>query len=151
MYCGNIHSCNAQDANLNRDLDHPVLLKVSFLSHLSIHDNSVMVYTDGSKREGDVTAATTFPDCNLSHSLPLCSTFTAKWWQYSWLSQGFLAFIRGTHSPPFQIQHELSLPSKTSLQEILWFLFFKGSVVFSIPGNFFDFLLGSFSYEHPGE
>lgn len=56
-------------------------LRTSFLSHAAMHQDSTPVYTDGSKSAGGVGAAAVFPDCALSHSLPVAaSVFTAELW-----------------------------------------------------------------------
>ena len=66
-------------ASFLKSRDHPSLLKASFLSHLPFHANSVQIYTDGSLREGLVGSSAVFPDIQVSHTLPSCSSiFTAE-------------------------------------------------------------------------
>ena len=72
----NIEICTI---SCNRGICSDAELKASFISHASEHENSISIYTDGSKSSEGVGCAVVTPDTVIKKKLPsISSVFTAE-------------------------------------------------------------------------
>ena len=66
-------------SHLSKKKDHPLKLKQEFLLHSKSHENSLQIYTDGSKSSDGAGSAVVAPDCEIPTNLPKTySNFSAE-------------------------------------------------------------------------